>query len=128
MTDWTPQQQAEHRATLCEALRSGQYNQTDLNLRRRTSQDNVYYCVMGVACDVSGLGEWVKTVDSEAIYTYIVDSTDGLNSFERPSAYPPYVVTDYYGLNLHRYSTLLVRNDSGDMTFEELADFIEEQS
>ena len=119
MTDWTPQQQAEHRATLCEALRSGRYPRTTGALRRSYKKKHMY-CVFGVACDVSGLGEWAEGRLS-SIDSYIVDSTD------TPSGYPPTAVTDYYGLHLPIYTTLIRRNDDGDMTFEELADFIEDQ-
>ena len=118
MTDWTQQQQAEHRATLCEALRSGRYPRTTGALRRSYKKKHIY-CVFGVACDVSGLGEWVRGRLS-SIDSYIVDSTDA------PSGYPPTAVTDYYGLNPIEH-ILIGMNDNNETTFEELADFIEDQ-
>lgn len=51
---------------LVEALRSGDYPQTDGRLH---NQDG--YCCLGVACDLSRLGEWVWDEDL-ASYAYVV--------------------------------------------------------
>jgi hypothetical protein len=44
---------AEFKAKWIAALRSGKYKQTVSRLR-----DNFGYCCLGVACDISGMGEW----------------------------------------------------------------------
>lgn len=51
---WTQEEQREHRRLWVEALRSGKYEQTTGMLR-----DNGNYCCLGVACDISKLGEWI---------------------------------------------------------------------
>lgn len=54
------------------ALRSGEYEQTKGALRRDGGDSGrVGYCCLGVACDVSGLGEWVQaSEDGEQEYGY----------------------------------------------------------
>ncbi len=74
-TTWSKQSQKRHRRMLVEALRSGEYKQTKGTLRRGNS-----FCCLGVACDISGLGEWEK--DEGSLYQFRpVDGTrpvDGL--------------------------------------------------
>ena len=56
---WTDEEQAAHRKILCEALRSGYYNQATSFLRVRDD-----FCCLGVACDLvfkqrPGFGKWM---------------------------------------------------------------------
>jgi len=57
---YTQEEQAEHRQQWLDALRSGNYQQT-----RGTLKYDDRFCCLGVACDISGLGEWVYTSDSK---------------------------------------------------------------
>ena len=123
MTNWTPHQQAEHRAALCEALRSGRYVRTEGSLRL-SLDDEISYCVWGVACDVSGLGEWDE-YGSDAghiAYTYRTDLTD--ITPPEGATHPPQDVTYYYGMGIV-VGGLIYRNDDEGMPFDELADLIE---
>lgn len=47
----------EVKAKWLQALRSGEYQQGQLNLRRKT-KDAVQFCCLGVLCDVSQQGKW----------------------------------------------------------------------
>ena len=64
---WTPEEQAEHRKLWIEALRSGKYAQAKgalkQNANQRTLDENrdTKYCCLGVACDISGMGQWHST-------------------------------------------------------------------
>lgn len=55
MGTWTAEEQRGHRKLWVEALRSGKYEQARSVLRA----DNTSFCCLGVACDISGLGEWI---------------------------------------------------------------------
>jgi len=62
---YTEEQRASNRKKWIEALESGEYEQGKKRLR--TEDDG--YCCLGVACDISELGEWV---DYEGDYEYKV--------------------------------------------------------
>lgn len=47
--------EASLKAKWIEALRSGQYRQTQARLR---TNDGLGYCCLGVLCEISGQGEW----------------------------------------------------------------------
>ena len=59
MADYTKDEQAEHREMWTSALRSGYYKQTTGALQRRDYGGREAYCCLGVACDISELGEWI---------------------------------------------------------------------
>lgn len=94
---------------LVDALRSGSYLQTQYRLRG----DNTY-CCLGVACDISGLGEWTR-FDLGFDWDYMGHS--GLL---------PQEVADLFGWNRRQADALSNRNDDG-RTFAEIADFIESE-
>lgn len=61
MTEWTKDEQREHRRLWVEALRSGKYKQARRRLKNpRTGA----MCCLGVACEISGLGAF----DSSGCY------------------------------------------------------------
>ena len=108
----------QNRSKLLEALRSGQYSQTTNSLRTK-----VGYCCLGVACDISGLGEWVDTKEGD--YSYQIPNEQS----QRGSL--PKKVQEYYGFMSDNGGygadisiALSNLNDSG-ATFEEIADTIE---
>ena len=53
--NYTPEQTKEHRKELSDALRSGKYQQ---RIKQLTNPNRTAYCCLGVACEISGLGEW----------------------------------------------------------------------
>ena len=91
------------------ALRSGKYAQT-----RNVLKDEVGYCCLGVACDISGLGKWDG-------FHYSIGS-------EHRAGELPTLVRDALGLRAcngsFREGCLTNLNDSGK-TFAEIADIIE---
>ncbi len=121
--------QRERIATLIAALRSGDYAQTRGTLRRADT-----YCCLGVACDLSGQGEWV--------HPPAYNHEDGPNPFfafqssdaTAPNAVGvmPAVVIDYYGTDLtvetgagcSLYATHL--NDDEHWKFDQIANLWEE--
>lgn len=70
---------------LCEVLESGKYEKGKFTLREGDK-----YCCLGVACDISGLGEWVGT-NPEGRFKYSLN--DGFYSKIRL----PKGVREYYG-------------------------------
>ena len=87
MAKYTPEEQAQHRQELIEALESGKYTQGSNYLHK----DN-YYCCLGVACDISGLGRWSMDTGRIAFRYVVEDEVDGSTSYRLPQ-----VVADYYG-------------------------------
>ena len=130
MTDFIPftdEQQKEHRQKWVKALRSGDYEQGYGLMRTKDDK----YCVMGVACDISGLGEWklgrgVGGYYSEA-YAYKIEEAMHFG-------YLSIDVADYYGLNEENgsywknevLSTLTSENDE-KVSFNDLAYIIESE-
>lgn len=118
---------------LVDALRSGDYVQTDGRLRRRDTEDGKpQMCCLGVACDVSGIGAWEPgKYDGQAIYCqeYIAPGS-APNAATLPGA-----VARWYGFNSDVPNVrtdegsfpLTHLNDSGDYSFEQIADLIERE-
>lgn len=79
------QTQYDNVIRLCETLESGKYKKGKGHLK---SGD--YYCCLGVACDISGLGEWKTTPFNGDCYE--VSDVAIQNSGTLPE-----VVQEYYG-------------------------------
>lgn len=105
----------ERAMELVAALRSGKYNQGQTALRRGDQ-----FCCLGVACDISGLSEWMKC---GATYTY---GPLGLNAVLTEEVREYYGMYTYAGHNRKdpRNLCLYLMNDGGD-SFEEIATYIE---
>lgn len=121
----------EIKARWIQALRSGNYAQGKYNLRRQDS-----YCCLGVLCDI---------VKDEVNYNWlpVVDSLGTFYTIDRADEILPESVAIYAGLNdcspqvevmctcedEERFEFLQIANlnDSGDYSFEQLADLIEKQ-
>lgn len=56
---YTREEIQQHRLEWVEALESGEYTQTNEQLRRGSGNFTMM-CCLGVACDLSGVGEWDK--------------------------------------------------------------------
>jgi hypothetical protein len=99
-----------------EALRSGKYKQGDSVLKMRDA-----FCCLGVACDISRVGEWhqVEPFEFEEYRTRNGES----------SALLPYEVSVWLGFtdeDPQIGKTLATElNDSDRLTFAEIADRIE---
>ena len=100
------------------ALESGEYKQTRSRLR-----DANGFCCLGVACDVSGLGEWRKL--------------SGLDKFEFRTSYGaradlglPFSVREQLGISHddNRADRLVELNDHEGKTFAEIAKWIRENA
>ena len=88
--EYTKEQQKEHRKELVRALRSGDYTQ----VKQRLHTDDGY-CCLGVACDISGLGEWVtNTHDQHGQKSYIYKVADD----DWGDVGLPLAVRQYYGI------------------------------
>ena len=98
-----------------KALRSGDYIQGKDKLK-----NNIFFCCLGVLCEIA-----VK----EGI---IEPSIDGIDEYGGRSSYPPFeVYSSWAGMN-NKYGnincigiSLPVLNDSGNMSFEQIADIVE---
>lgn len=124
----------EIKARWIQALRSGNYAQGKYNLRRQDS-----YCCLGVLCDI---------VKDEVNYNWLpVDDSLGtfykIYKIDQADEILPESVAIYAGLNdcspqvgvictcedeeRVEYLQIANLNDSGDYSFEQLADLIEKQ-
>ena len=86
---YTAHQQKRHRKELVNALRSGKYKQATGKLRITTG-DFDKFCCLGVACDISGLGEWSKVLNSDQ-QNYLVGQF-GVGTIDMPRE-----VREYFG-------------------------------
>jgi hypothetical protein len=99
----------ENRAKLIEALRSGKFSQTHMQLKNRAGE----HCCLGVACELSNLGKFF-----DRFYTI----ENGLNYYYYS---PPPEVTKWLGLDKEKIQTLVNLNDLDRRSFKEIADVIE---
>ena len=120
---------AELKAKWLTALRSGEYLQGEGRLFN--SQDTSY-CCLGVLCDVSGVGQW----DDRAYYVVEDDSSGWL--LPNDMALDIFGATTMHGEEYANQDgtlpfkeregltvTLTALNDSGEFTFDQIADVIE---
>jgi len=99
------------------ALESGDYEQAYGVLRFDDS-----YCVWGVACDVSDMGDWVifgVTEDNEVMYAY-EDTTMHTHK-------APHSVSNWLGISPTVRDVIENKNDSGE-SFKDLANYIRKLS
>ena len=90
MSEWTLEEQKQHREEWCERLESGEYNQTTGAL-----YDGDGYCCLGIACNLfiekTQAGEWT----AECTFKM----KPGQESFRRTySCLLPGAVREYFGL------------------------------
>jgi hypothetical protein len=125
MTDWTADQQKEHRKLWIEALRSGEYEQTHGKLKLGNS-----FCCLGVACDLYAKqfpeAVWHDNKFMPNKHQYMTYSGFSL----------PNVVMDWLGLAASNglYANpkkdtwgLIDDNDDDKKSFLEIADIIESE-
>lgn len=103
---YTREQQAENRRKWVAALRSGKYKQCFGTLTYQTTPSHKLFCAMGVACDISGLGEW----DGSSYLGYCTNTPDKVTAW----------------LGLPRLAPQVVKmNDIFRLSFEEIAGMVE---
>ena len=122
--EYTEKETREHRKAWVEALRSDDYEQAQSVLRYIDNQ----YCCLGVACDISGLGEWVLY---EGQYSYVTDRDSEIELL-------PIEVQDWLGLKsstgrhfsdtFQEGKSLSDLNDNYNLTFDDIADIIEAEA
>ena len=103
---YTAEEQAGHRGQLVEALRSGRYTQGWLALKQQHESSPETYCVMGVACEETGLGKWEKVRSTSASLSYNTGEGRTWHQRMRP-------VFDYYGFTWRFADDLVSNNDHG---------------
>ena len=104
--EYTKVEQLEHREQLVEALRSGRYSQGGSVLKHENPDGTMWHCVMGVACEESGLGQWLKYPHHGGPYLFTLgDQTSLVN--------PPGEVRNYYGFSDSFVQSLVGASDSG---------------
>lgn len=111
------EQQKQRIKRWIEALRSGEYQQAQDALRVLDEFDedegSYCYCCLGVACQISGLGDWN-------------DRDQYRDGKGLADCYLPPEVADYFGLTHEEQHTLAEMNDGGS-DFGTIADFIEQK-
>lgn len=131
-TEYTSEQQAEHRAKWIEALRSGRFKQGRNRLRDGLHVEAENFCCLGVACELA----------AEAGITRRMERGYGNGYGPGRNATLPYSVADWLGLTddagvltepvefagddgPRRATSLTQLNDDAGKTFAEIADLIE---
>ena len=97
---------------LVEALESGEYTQIRHWLKKRGC-----FCVIGVAYEISGLGEWESLSGGSAHIYKFEDGSEALLGVKEPLA-------EYYKLDPD--DLLMHQNDTEGKTFKEIAAEIRE--
>jgi hypothetical protein len=118
-----------------DALRSGKYNQGDGALRIVfESGVDEKFCCLGVACDISGVGEWEFNSGTEIDEAIYYSPDDKFSNGNRDSSILTGRVAEWFGFNSKDpnlidedgdYEKATALNDSHGYTFEEIADAIE---
>lgn len=117
----------ENIAKWVAALRSGEYEQGRAALRRGND-----FCCLGVACDISGVGEWEDMRTGVGMFFYRTEKGSRIgNSATLPAAVSRWLGIDTdnpklkYGLTGPSSLPASVLNDSHKLPFSEIADLIE---
>lgn len=117
----------ENMRKLADALDSGKYAQGDAALRTKNDK----FCCLGVACDISGLGQWVLSGTSSLNYKYEVVGDNDFSA-QGTALLTPAMCRWLGTSNEGRFTypgsedvqTLTNINDSGKFTFSQIADIL----
>jgi hypothetical protein len=104
----------EFKAKWLEALRSGKYAQTQQCLK-----DDSGFCCLGVAADIIDPSTWVMRPRDD-FYSFVDPSGNKVSSWFNQYLY------NVTGLDSDAESILMQMNDDNGSTFEQIADWIEE--
>ena len=121
---YTIEETKENRKKWINALRSKRYQQTQLQL---ANKDLTAFCCLGVACDISELGQWQK-LDTTSRYSTEHGSKSGSISTLPKDVQEWLGLSDEAGTYSYsdQYLDLVRANDIG-VTFAEIADIIESE-
>lgn len=128
---FAPEETAEHRRQWTDALRSGNYTQTFNSLR-----DKDGFSALGVACLLSGLGEWQRPIDRAGTRPYIIQYPATSDEAQIALVSLPSDVRRRLGLRNHlglfrstngETATLMLLNNNHRLPFEAIADIIESE-
>ena len=128
MSKYIKEEQKEHRRMWVEALRSGEYEQGKGVLCHKDEDDeNVKYCCLGVACEISGLGEFVPRPNFPIAALNFATGEE-----QSQHVVLPYAVRDWLGLgdeegSYHNGSVSLTRNNDAGVPFTSIANIIESE-
>ncbi|MDO7847661.1 hypothetical protein Q5H92_14930 [Hymenobacter sp. M29] len=111
-----------------EALRSGKYTQGKYSLKKENEEGKVSYCCLGVLCDLA-VRQGIVEEEENASYCgeYLFDG-------EETSLTPK--LREWAGIETPEakidkpvgpHTSLMALNDSGDYTFPQIAQIIEDQ-
>jgi hypothetical protein len=126
-TTWSKKSQKRHREMWLEALRSRKYKQAKGTLREVEANGRESFCCLGVACEISGLGEWKGG-------SYVITLPDGTRHVNHGNL--SRIMKEWLGLrgskgsfldNDKFMSTLVRLNDSDEKKFYEIARVIERE-
>lgn len=118
---YTPEEQKANRKLWIEALRSGKYQQGNGYLR--TIDDK--YCCLGVACEILGIESTVSL--SGIAYFYGESKMINILPTEAAKALGINNIGQFesYNDNNNKHTSLWELNDVDQLSFNEIADFIE---
>ena len=136
MSRYTKEEQAEHRRKWVEALRSGEYEQGQGALPQERNGTFEYSC-LGVACEISGLGEFVPRSNPQSnAFNFVVDG-DQSQHVVMPDMVQywlglPDDVQDWLGLSdrhgwYDNHTGSLVNSNDFGASFNVIADIIESE-
>lgn len=109
------------KAQWLEALRSGKYKQTTRALCELNDDGTYGYCCLGVLCDIVAPGDWQGAE--------VMNMTDGQHRYRRHLSHASMPSTDVIvaaGLHHSQSDKLAILNDEEKYTFEQIADYIEQ--
>lgn len=123
----------ENMNKLADALVSGKYEQGEGVLRT----DKNTFCCLGVACDISGLGEWTLELE-DSHYEYVIGKDDG-GVVESGASLFTDTMCHWLGVSTmgmfrilgdadNQNYTLTDLNDSGEFSFSMIADILRSEA
>ncbi len=140
---YSKQEILDHLIKLEEALLSGNYKPTTGALKRIAYDGTpLGFCCLGVACEISNLGEWqepadhlqnyhinIEGVEEEdgALLPYGVDKYFGFEGFCRNIPFTIYAVDEETGETISSTHTATEINDSEEDPFPIIAKLLREQ-
>lgn len=105
----------------CEALRSGKYKQGKHYLHKKYSNENEFFCCLGVLCDIAK--NHIKLDIGKAGSNYII--YDGESSSLPKSVMEWSEIKSDLGECINPITSLVHMNDLMYESFDKIADFIE---
>jgi hypothetical protein len=101
-----------------KALRSGEYNQSIGRLQTRNEEGVESFCCLGVLCEVAK----VNVLEEAGTKYYSLGKKDGAEAYTGLTQ----AMLDKWDINTYQQSNLIDLNDTKKKSFEEIADYIEE--